>query len=209
VRYKPQSYPSTWNVNTVVALPETYGRKSEDRYEIDLNATYGDPNVFRVSAFANYQINRYKSEHWSGNPAFVDATGYGWRGKWKDRNDLFGISADWPIPGNWRLKGAYIVQSAKGTVGYERTDGVSSAGIGNFDNYRKQALDLKGIYSINKNFELLLGFAREKFRLDDVAFNNYNNTIVVSGGQNYLSGAYANPNFTANVVYARVKYTLN
>lgn len=61
---------------------------------------------------------------------------------------------------------------------------------------------------MDKNFDLTVGFAHERFRYSDVAFDGYNYTIVTGVNQNLLTGAYAFPNYNASIVYATVKYKL-
>ena len=64
------------------------------------------------------------------------------------------------------------------------------------------------IYKVDKNFDLTLGYAYEKYSYSDAQLNGYNYTQITGGAANYLSGAYANPNYNANIFYVSLKYKL-
>ncbi|MFA6498016.1 MAG: MtrB/PioB family decaheme-associated outer membrane protein [Desulfurivibrionaceae bacterium] len=76
-----------------------------------------------------------------------------------------------------------------------------------WDDYKKDALQLKGTYSLSAQVDLTGGYAYEKYRYSDGHYDNYRNVYNASataGG--YLSGANANPDYTANVVFLAAKY---
>lgn len=76
-----------------------------------------------------------------------------------------------------------------------------------WDDYKKDALQLKGTYSLTAQVDLTGGYAYEQYRYSDGHYDNYRNVYNASataGG--YLSGANANPDYTANVVFLAAKY---
>lgn len=82
-----------------------------------------------------------------------------------------------------------------------------SIDFNSWDDYKKDALQLKGTYSLSAQVDLTGGYAYEKYRYSDGAYDNYRNVAQVSAtAGTYLSGANANPDYTANVVFLAAKY---
>jgi MtrB/PioB family decaheme-associated outer membrane protein len=192
------------------------GRKSDDREELYLTVAYGDAKVFRVSAFADYEQTKYDSIHWVGAPdaatfpAGVSTTRYQWTARVKDKNYVLGLAADWPYSERLKFKGSWIWQQTDGSVDQTvNFPGVVFTNIAAYDSFRKNTLNLSGVYSVNKNWDVNFGFAHERYRFDDAQMNDYVNTPTnVAGTANLaiLSGAYARPNYSANVWYGSLKY---
>ena len=193
------------------------GRKSDDRQEVYLTASYGDPKKFRVSAFFDYETTKYDSAHWVGAPdpatfpAGVSAARYRWEATVKDKNYVLGLGADWPFSERLKFKGSWIWQQTNGTVDQSvNFPGVVFINIPAYDTFRKRTLDLRGAYAVNKNFDLTFGFAYENYKFTDAQMDNYQNTPTNFAGTANLgifSGAYAKPSYNANVVYGSLKYT--
>ena len=192
------------------------GRKSDDREEIYLSASYGDPKKFRVSVFADYEQTMYDSAHWVGAPnpatfpAGVSTSRYRWEAKVKDKNYVIGLGADWPYSERLKFKGSWIWQQTNGTVEQSvNFPGVNFINIPAYDTFRKRTLDLRGTYAANKNFDLTFGIAHENYKFTDAQMDNYSYTPLTNLNANLgiLSGAYANPTYRANVVYGSLKYT--
>jgi MtrB/PioB family decaheme-associated outer membrane protein len=201
--YKDNSYKD-------VAL----GRTGDTREELYLSAAYGDPKHFRVSTFFDYEIIEYDSTHYQGAPnaatfpAAVSPTVFQWQGTVKDENWVVGIAADWLPITRLRLRGSYIYQETEGTVDFSANHPAAVVrNIPNYDSFTKHTFDLRAIYALTRSFEVTVGAAYEKFRYDDAQFNNYNYTQV-AGGQNFLSGAYAFPDYEAVIGYLTLKYYL-
>mgnify|MGYP000867452533 CR=1 FL=1 len=98
-----------------------------------------------------------------------------------------------------------ISDAGNGTVDFAvqsgATPAVPAVGISNFDNTRKIAFNLRSTYALTKQWDLIAGYAFERFRFSDIAYDNYQYTIGTGTGASYLSGYYANPNYTVNLVY--------
>ena len=82
--------------------------------------------------------------------------------------------------------------------------------VPNYDSFRRNTLDLRGTYALNKNFDLTLGYAYDRFRYSDIQMDGYRYTVggpaVTSTA--FFSGAYAFQNYNANIVYATLKYNI-
>lgn len=195
----------------------TLGRSKDTREEVYFTAAYGDPKKFRVSAFFDFEATRYDSTHWVGAPnaatfpAPISATRYLWNGKVKDKNYVLGIGADWPYSERLKFRGSLIWQDTDGSVDLASNTALAPLqNVSNYDTFRKTTLDLRGTYSFNKNFDLTLGFAYERFRYTDIQMDGYRYTLggpaVTSTA--IFSGAYAFPDYNATIVYATLKYNI-
>lgn len=193
------------------------GRTSDDREELYVTAAYGDPKVFRLSVFADYEQTMYDSSHWVGAPnpatfpAGVSTSRYLWTAKVKDKNYVLGLAADYPYSERLKFKASWIWQQTNGTVDQTvNFPGVVFVNIPAYDTFRKRTLDLRGTYGVNKNFEVTFGAAYENYKFTSAEMDNYRLTPTnVAGTSNLaiLSGAYANPTYRAGVIYGNLKYT--
>lgn len=191
------------------------GRTKDQRQELYLSLGWGDPQGFRVMAFADVEWIQYDSYHRNiGDLAATNAydpaatpsaLNYNWGATNKDRNYAVGLGADWRPIERWKLAASAIWQRTKGTVDFAvqsgATPAVPAVGISNFDNTRKIAFNLRSTYALTKQWDLIAGYAFERFRFSDIAYDNYQYTIGTGTGASYLSGYYANPNYTVNLVY--------
>lgn len=198
------------------------GRTKDDRQEYFVNLSYGDPKAFRISAFGTLEYVSYDATHRYINGATCTATvscdpaapavatAYTWNTKNKDKNYALGVGADWPVLAKLTLKGSYLYSVTEGAVDFTALAATTATNyprnIVNFDNTRSHALNLRGVYSLDKQWELTGGFAYERYRYTDDATTGYtyvNGTTTTAG---YLSGAYANPDYTARILYLMAKY---
>jgi len=193
------------------------GRSKDNREELYLTAGFGDPKQFRVSVFFDFEATRYESTHWVGNtdpatfPAAVSGTRYLWNGKVKDKNYVLGIGADWPYSERLKFRGSFVWQDTDGTVDLASNTALAPLqNVPNYDSFRRNTLDLRGTYALNKNFDLTLGYAYDRFRYSDIQMDGYRYTVggpaVTSTA--FFSGAYAFQNYNANIVYATLKYNI-
>jgi MtrB/PioB family decaheme-associated outer membrane protein len=189
------------------------GRTGDKRQELYLSAAYGDPKAFRVSTFFDFETIRYDSTHYQGVPAPLssfpaspNATNFQWQSQVEDTNYVIGLAADWLPLARLRFRGSYIYQETEGTVDFSANNPAAVIrNIPNYDSFTKHAFDLRAIYDLTKNIEMTVGAAWEKYKSDDAQFANYNYTQV-AGGQNFLSGAYAFPDYEALLGYLTLKY---
>ncbi|HKU70925.1 MAG TPA: MtrB/PioB family outer membrane beta-barrel protein [Burkholderiales bacterium] len=190
-----------------------FGRTGDKRDELYLTAGFGDPKAFRITAFFDYERTNYDSQHWQGNPnaslapaGGPPSTSFLWSSQVADKNYLVGLAADWPYQDRWKFKSSLIWQETDGTADFaSNAVNFPLFNIPAYDSFNKIAFNFSGIYQINKNFELTAGYAYERYHYNDAQLNGYNYTQ----GGNYLSGAYAFPQYNANIFYLTLKYRLN
>ena len=189
------------------------GRNNDTREELYLSASLGDPKRFRVTVFADYEQTEYVSTHYQGTPnaatfpASVNATTFLWEGKVKDKNYVLGVAADWPATARLKFAGALIWQDTDGTVDFATNNPAAVVvNIPAYDSFRKTALNIKGTYAVDKNVEVTLGAAYERYTFDDAQMNGYEYTPLTGTNQNLLSGAYAFPDYKAITGYVTLNY---
>ena len=198
------------------------GRTKDDRQEFFVNLSYGDPKAFRVSAFGTLEYVQYDATHRyvgqatctatvSCDPAApAVATAYTWNTKNKDKSYALGVGADWPVLAKLTLKGSYLYSVTEGAVDFTTLAATTAANyptnIANFDNTTSHVFNLRGVYGLNKQWDLTGGFAYERYRYTDDATTGYRYTDGTTSTSAYLSGAYANPDYTARILYLMAKY---
>jgi MtrB/PioB family decaheme-associated outer membrane protein len=200
----------------------TIGRTGDRRDEIYGSASYGDPAKLRFTLFGDVENIKYDSSHRnvgaspcnaSSGPNCFDpssppnATAYNWSATNKDKNWTVGAGLDWPAMDRLMVKASVLYYKTDGTA-----DMASQGNFGNplpihdYDTSETTSLNLKGIYSINKNWSVTAGYSYEKYRYSDVRFNGYQYTIPFPGvttntSQSYLNGYNAFTPYEANIYY--------
>jgi MtrB/PioB family decaheme-associated outer membrane protein len=200
----------------------TLGRKSDDRSEIYVSASYGNIGGPRLTAFADLEKVEYKSTHrivGTGTTAGAyepstppNASNYNWDGKVEEENWAVGFALDWPIAANFRMNASAIYYKTDGMVDLQLQEGVPTSvvrpvPITYFDDTKKTSINVKGTYDFSKRLSLTAGYAYEKYEYSDEQYNGYRYTIPASSNQNsYLSGVYAFPQYKANIFYGFVSW---
>jgi hypothetical protein len=80
--------------------------------------------------------------------------------------------------------------------------------IANYDDAKRTALNLKGVYTINKSWTLTAGYAYEKYEYKDAQYDGYMYTVPNSNATQtaYLNGYYKDPQYKASIFYGWVTY---
>ena len=189
----------------------TLGRTDDRREEVSLSASYGDAASLRVTSFFDWEHTRYDSNHWVGDLATYptpnpSAGAYFWTSEVHDRNWLAGFAGDWVINDKLKLYASAIWQKGDGGVDFTAPSVANAQNITNYDDFQKRALNIKATYRVEKNVELTFGAAYEKYTYSDIQMDNYIYALKTGSNQNYLTGAYANPNYRVNIIYGMIAY---
>ncbi len=212
------------------------GRTADKRQEYYANVSFGDPKAFRVMAFADMEVLKLDSRHRVGTgtadpnaapapaglvpPGPPFSTTYNWSAKNNDRSWQVGIGADWLPMERLKFAGSILYARTRGTVDFTAlpSGGVTPVvspitllPIGNFDNTRRHALNLKGTYTYDRHWDFTAGYAYERYRFSDIGFDGFtytvNNAVPPSATQTaYLSGQSAFQDYTANIFYLLATY---
>ena len=199
-----------------------YGRSDDKRQEYNVTVSYGDPKKFRITGLANYEIVEFTQDYRTGTPASGpspnNAANFDWSTLNTQTNRLFGLIADWVPTERLVLKGSYTWSKTGGGVDF--TSG-NTAGAGGFnggplvnyvtDNTKKQTLNLKGDYKVNKQWTGTAGYVWEQYDYADDQMQGYQGYYPYYqnlGGTNnsWFSGAFANPSYKLQVVYLMATY---
>ena len=140
---------------------------------------------------------------------------YNWDATNNDKNWALGVGADWKAMERLTLKGAAIWSRTSGNAQISAQNNFGTPlPIPSYDTTSKVTLNLKGIYQYDRNWQFTGGYAYEQYRYSDDQYNGYQ--YVIPGGTapnffgtSYLTGAYAFPNYRANIFYAVVNYKFN
>jgi len=199
-----------------------YGRTHDDRREYNLTVSYGNPKDFRITALANYEIVEFDQVYRNGTPANGpspnNAANFDWSTKNTQTNRMAGLIGDWVPVERLALKASWFWVTTGGGVHFISGN---TSGAGGFnggplvdyvtDNTKKQVLNLKGDYKIDKQWTGTLGYAQEKYDYNDDQMKGYQGFYPYYqnlGGNNnsWFSGAYANPSYRLQVVYVMATY---
>ena len=217
----------TWKDNKY--KDQILGRNKDTRDEVYLAAYWGDPNVVRLTVYGDWENVKYDSFHRNVDASpcsaatgpncydpnrseAANASAYNWSATSKDRNYSIGVGVDWPAMDRLMVKASYLYFKTDGSA-----DMSSENNFGNplpitaFDDSKKQSFNLKGIYTVNKNWSVTAGYAYEKYEYSDQRYDGYQYTIPFppvtnNASQSYLSGYNAFTPYNANIFYGLVTY---
>lgn len=208
--YKNNDYPGT-----------VLGRTKDHREYIFGTVSYGDPQKMRVTLLGDYEWVKYDSYHRNIGSSSCDSTSpncfdpntpatsfaYNYAATNKDDNWLIGVGLDWQATERLLVKASlmYFQSSGSSDVMSQNNFG-SPLPISAYDDWKQTAINLKGIYTFNKAWSFTAGYAYQKTRYSDIAYDGYQYTIPTPGvstnpGQSYLNGYRAFTNGDASLVY--------
>src|SRR5215472_5503412 len=199
------------------------GRTKDHRDEIYGTLSYGPP-ALRLTLMGDYEWVKYDSYHRnigggscvSNGVTYPDcfdpntapnSFAYNYSAANKDTNWLIGLGLDWQATDQFLVKASLLYFQSDGS-----SDVMSQMNFGNplpirqYDNWKNTAINIKGIYTLNKQWSLTGGYAYNKTNYSDIAYNGYQYTIPFPGvtnnpGQSYLNGYRAFTNGDYNLVY--------
>jgi Protein of unknown function (DUF3374). len=188
------------------------GRTSDRRQEYFASISYGDPKALRVMVFGDFEWAEYDSFHrvGTGNPDPATAptvTTYNWSSNVRDKSWQVGIGADWVAMERLTVKSSLSHLQTNGYADFNRQAVGPVVPINNYDNTRRTAFNLKGIYRVDKAWSMTAGYAWEKYRFDDIGYQGFRYVVPPIGTQaSYLTGMSAFQNYNANIVYLVATY---
>jgi MtrB/PioB family decaheme-associated outer membrane protein len=189
-------------------------KAQENEFILDGNYVWKGMKFF---AFFDYDVSLYEQteRQGGGNPAAAPtATAFNWNCNQHNNNYAYGAGTSFPII---KDKLAFIVQYDfelnNGTANFTSqsfTASNTALGINNsninipqWDDYTRQNISARLTYDYDKNLGFVFGFLYSQFRLNDGQLNGYQ---YVAPGPSYLTGAYTDGSYKANVYYVRAVY---
>lgn len=202
------------------------GLRDEESNTYDLSADYILGAVTLAGYFSYEKTEYYQFQRRLNAATVTDAQAnpdtapaanyYNWDLNEELKNFDYGVSAEVVlVPDKWRLRAQYDHVRSDGLADFTvfKTTGDDALDHQSWDDYKKKSFLVKAIYDVNKNISTTLGFAHERYRYNDAALDDYRYTFTGTAAastlvnMNYLTGAYADQSYEANVVFANLKYT--
>ncbi|MCE1227826.1 MAG: MtrB/PioB family outer membrane beta-barrel protein, partial [Geobacteraceae bacterium] len=167
--------------------------KGDFRHAVNFDTTYTF-GIAKLNAFADVEFIRTES-------LFYLPGSYRWASTRRDINYDFGTKADFElIKGLLSFSTTYRYERADGTNEFSKSVAPVPTDVPYLDDYIKHSADAKLSYNMSKALKVDVGYLYENLKYSDTAYAQY--TI---GGNNF-TGAYANPNYDASVVYTKLTY---
>ena len=160
----------------------------------------------------------------ASNPSLPPtATAFNWTIGETDYNWTYGVGTEvYAIPKKLTFKFQYSFVQAKGFADYTylmpanllaqqapiNTRTNDNIDISNLDNYRLTYYLAKVTYTPIKPLALSFAWSYEEYKYDDAQLNGYSHVPTSSTGAilGFLTGAYANQDYRANIFFASASY---
>jgi MtrB/PioB family decaheme-associated outer membrane protein len=194
------------------------GRTEDTRHEVYASVSYGDPKRWRVHLFGDVEYVKFDSNHrvGTGNPdpgSGSDATTFNWSSKNEDDSWQVGIGADWAVHTRWMIKASLIYAETDGHTDFTVAPGGPTTPfrpIEASDDTTRVSFNLRGIYQLDRQWELTAGYAYEKYRFSDIAYDNTGYVAPVgalaSATSSIVTGQFSFQNYEAHIAYLMAKY---
>jgi MtrB/PioB family decaheme-associated outer membrane protein len=201
---------------TVLGLEKT----KTDEFIID--ASY-DWKGIRLFAFFDYETSFWRQTQRQVTPGananadptsgVVNANSFNWEARLNNSNYAYGLGTSFPII---KDKLSFVVQYdfEKNNGNADFTSQFLSANLNQdiidiprWDDYTRQTISARLKYDHSKDLALVFGYLYSQFRWNDDQFRGYQYVMPVTGAVNtYLSGAYTDQTYKANIYYLKVLY---
>ncbi|MEK6590687.1 MAG: MtrB/PioB family outer membrane beta-barrel protein, partial [Nitrospinota bacterium] len=194
------------------------GRTKDRRDEYYIDAVYEKPEYFKLTGFFDYEIVKYYSYHRFINPTGTfsydpDSTpvtnSFNWSSTLEDKNWSVGAELEIPVTRDTLdIAASWVYAEADGKNDFSSQNNIGTPlNIDRYDDYKKHAFNIKAIYKFVKNLNLIFGYAYESFEYKDEQYEGYKFVMNTATSPNtYLTGAYNDRNYSANIVYLLTSY---
>lgn len=184
------------------------GLREDKNNEYSVNADYALGKLMTIAGYYDYEDSETKQLQ-NGSGATVR-----WEVAQKNKSNDYGISSDiYIIPKKLTLKAQYDNVRSNGLADINYLTAIPAGytqdtlDLTSWDDYKKESVMLKAIYNVSKSLSLATGYAYEKFRYNDAAFDGYAYYYSISNTNlSYFTGAYSAPSYSANVIFATISY---
>ncbi len=195
--------------------------------EFHVDVDYFPVKLVKFFAYFDYEyakLDQFQRTLPSGtagvfNPANPPTpTAFNWTVSETDYNWAYGVGTEiYAMPKKLTFRFQYSYVKSKGFADYTFLLGANplpptrtqdNIDIGTLDNYTLNYFLVKGTYNPIKSLSLSLGYVYEKYIYDDAQLNGYQYVPLSSTGGilGFLTGAYANQNYRANIYFASASY---
>ena len=196
----------------------TFGLKRDRRNEFETSADYIIRKIVKIYGYADFgwiEFDRLQQR--------TEGVVGTWGAKQKDKTYGYGIGTEiYAIPGKLTFVFQHDYIKSNGSVDFTldpvfftAAGGAGLSGIGannsnvdisRWDDYTLYCFKIKAIYNFTKSLAASIGYAYERFRYSDAQLDNYN--FAPAGGTNaaFLTGAYKDQSYKANLIFGGLSY---
>ena len=199
-RYKNTNYSDT-----------IFGLRRDKRHEFDLSADYMIKKIAKVYGYGDYGWMRFNQAQSAG--------GLPWKGDQWDKTWGYGIGTEvYVIPKKLTLIFQHDYLKSNGSVDFLLNNGLFGAGglpaganqdnidIGRWDDYKLYSFRIKAVYSFTKFLAAMVGYAYERLWYSDAQLDNYVFAPTGPSSAAFLTGAYKDQTYRANLVFGGMSY---
>ena len=143
---------------------------------------------------------------------------FNWDAELRNSNYAYGLGTALPVVKKVSLVLQYDFEKNNGWANFtsqtfttaQTNLGINNSNINNpfWDGYTRQNVSARFVYDYNEHLAFSLGYLYTQFRANDGQYMGYQYVALPSttAGASYLSGAYIDQSYKANVYYLRVAY---
>ena len=199
-----------------IDYPDTVlGLRGSTSNQINFDVGYTFGKIAKINAYYdielqnNFQFQRSFTN--IANPSTQDINDYNWDLTLKDNSYSWGLGSEiYLIPKKVTLLLQFDYVNSNGNADFAYffapalTNGLNNSNIdiGNYDDYRLSSYSIKIRYTPTINYAFTVGYAYQCYNYDNAQLENY----LMIQGTNYLTGAYANSNYNAQIVFTSFDY---
>jgi hypothetical protein len=194
------------------------GLKSTRSNQVNLDIGYTLGKIAQLNAYydlelqKNYQFQRTLST--TGNPdpsSTPDASNYNWDVKFKDNSYSWWLGTEiYLMPKTLSLLLQYDNVNSNGNADFTYLFAAAlpfgatndTIDMANWDDYRRSSYSAKLKYTMANHYTFVVGYAYESYKYKNAEYDNY----LLNLGANYLTGAYADMNYDAQILFVAVEY---
>ncbi len=200
----------------------TLGLRSDKRHELNISADYLIGKIAKLYGYGDYGWIKFDQLQQQTEGLVTPAN---WDAKQKDITYGYGIGTEiYVIPKKLTLVLQHNYLKSNGSVEYTLDpvfftpvanaglDGIgannANIDISRWDDYTLYSFKIKAIYNFTKSLAASLGYAYQRFSYKDAQLDGYQ--FVPGGGVGsngaFLTGAYKDQSYRANVVFGGITY---
>jgi MtrB/PioB family decaheme-associated outer membrane protein len=202
----------------------TYGLRNDKRHELDISADYTIGKIAKLYGYGDCGWIKFDQSQYKIPLGAFSPTEGNWDAKQEDRTYGYGIGSEiFVIPEKLTLVFQHDYLKSNGSVDFtldpalfDPTNGIGTAiganneniDISRWDDYILYCFKIKAVYKFTKSLLASLGYAYERFNYKDAQLDNYQFAPTGPPNSNaaYLTGAYKDQSYKANLVFGGVTY---
>jgi MtrB/PioB family decaheme-associated outer membrane protein len=198
-----------------------FQQMEENEFIFDANYLVKGVKLF---AFFDYDVSHTSETHRQGAGGGGDPSsppspaGFDWRAELRNNNYAYGLGTSFPISSRFSLIVQYDFEKNNGTANFTSqsfTAAQAALGINNgnidigpWDDYTRQNISARLLFEYDRHLAFSLGYLYTQFRVNDGQYTGYQFVALptTAAGASYLSGAYLDQSYKANIVFLRALY---